>query len=387
MNQDKLLQIDEIINKEIRGERLRGASVYIEQRGKVAFNKVYGSDKEDSIYKIYSMTKPITAVAAMIMYERGLIDLLDPVGKYIPEYADMNVWNADKKKLKKAENPITINDLLNMTSGLVYPGENTYPERCMSEIQKDLFKRATSGEKMSNLKILKELAKAPLQFEPGHGWRYGLSADIVAGIIEVITGISYGEFLKKEIFEPLGMEDTGFLVPKEKIDRLAKMYWRNEDTKILRTPTQDEYVYLNEYAPTLPPFIESGGGGLYSTTADYVKFAKMLLNYGRYEEGRLLGRKTVEFLSSNRLSKEQMKAIDMENFDGYAYSNFMRIMLDPAKAWSNGSVGEYGWDGMSGTYFMVDPAEELIYVYMQQIAQGDDRSLRRRIRQIIYGAI
>ena len=387
MNQDKLLKIDEVINKEMRGERLRGASVYIEQRGKVAFNKVYGSDKEDSIYKIYSMTKPITAVAAMILYERGQLDLLDPVSKYIPEYGDIKVWNADKKKLRTPENHITINDLLNMTSGLVYPGESSYPEQCMAQIQKDLFKRATSGEKMTNLKILKELAKAPLLFEPGRGWHYGLSADVVAGVIEVITGITYGQFLKEEIFDPLGMEDTGFYVPKEKIGRLAKMYWRCEGSGVLRTPTQDEYVYLNEYAPTLPPFIESGGGGLYSTTADYVKFAKMLLNYGRYEDGRLLGRKTVEFLSSCRLTKAQLKAIDFENYDGYGYSNFMRTMLNPARAWSNGSVGEYGWDGLAGTYFMVDPAEELIYVYMQQIAQGDDRSLRRRIRQIIYGAL
>lgn len=385
MNQEKLSLLNDLFAAEIEENRVQGASILIEHKGKLEFSAVYGGDKKDSIYKIYSMTKPITTVAVMQLYEKGLIDLYDPVEKYLPGFAHMKVSTA--KGLVDAKTSITIRQLMNMTSGLVYPGENSEPERVMAELQVDLHERAVKGEPFSNLDICNELAKAPLLFQPGEGWHYGISADIAAAVVEVVTGIPYGEHLKKAIFEPLEMKDTGFYVQPDQMHRLAVMYSRMDEEGHLRRANEKELEWLNLYAPDRPPYIESGGGGLYSTMEDYRHFAQMLLNKGEYKGKQILGRKTVEFISKNQLNDLQMKWVDFDSIEGYGYGNFMRVMLCPEMGASNGSVGEYGWDGLPGTYFMIDPKEELMLVYMQQIQQGADLTLRRKMRQIVYGAL
>ena len=385
MNQEKLLALNDLFATEIEENRVQGASILIEHKGKEEFRQVYGGDKEDSIYKIYSMTKPITTVAVMQLYEKGLIDLYDPVDKYLPGFAHMKVSTA--KGLVDAKSKITIRQLMNMTSGLVYPGENSEPERIMADIQTDLHERAVNGEPFSNLDICNELAKAPLLFQPGEGWHYGISADIAAAVVEVVTGIPYGEHLKKAIFEPLEMKDTGFYVRPDQLHRLAVMYSRMDQEGHLRRAGEKELEWLNLYAPDRPPYIESGGGGLYSTMEDYRHFVQMLAGKGEYKGKRILGPKTVEFISKNQLNDLQMKWVDFDSIEGYGYGNFMRVMLHPEMAASNGTVGEYGWDGLPGTYFMVDPKEELMLIYMQQIQQGADLRLRRKMRQIVYGAL
>ncbi len=385
MNQEKLSLLNTLFAAEIEENRIQGASVLIEHKGKLEFSAVYGGDKDDSIYKIYSMTKPITTVAVMQLYEKGLIDLYDPVEKYLPGFAHMKVSTA--KGLVDAKTSITIRQLMNMTSGLVYPGDNSEPERVMAELQVDLHERAVKGEPFSNLDICNELAKAPLLFQPGEGWHYGISADIAAAVVEVVTGVPYGEYLKSAIFEPLEMKDTGFYVQPDQMHRLAVMYSRMDEEGHLRKANEKELEWLNLYAPDRPPYIESGGGGLYSTMEDYRHFAQMLLNKGEYNGKRILGRKTVEFISKNQLNDLQMKWVDFDSIEGYGYGNFMRVMLQPERGASNGSVGEYGWDGLPGTYFMIDPEEELMLVYMQQIQQGADLTLRRKMRQIVYGAL
>ena len=385
MNQEKLSLLNDLFAAEIEENRVQGASILIEHKGKLEFSAVYGGDKKDSIYKIYSMTKPITTVAVMQLYEKGLIDLYDPVEKYLPGFAHMKVSTA--KGLVDAKTSITIRQLMNMTSGLVYPGENSEPERVMAELQVDLHERAVKGEPFSNLDICNELAKAPLLFQPGEGWHYGISADIAAAVVEVVTGIPYGEHLKKAIFDPLEMKDTGFYVQPDQMHRLAVMYSRMDEEGHLRRANEKELEWLNLYAPDRPPYIESGGGGLYSTMEDYRHFAQMLLNKGEYKGKQILGRKTVEFISKNQLNDLQMKWVDFDSIEGYGYGNFMRVMMWPERGASNGSVGEYGWDGLPGTYFMIDPKEELMLVYMQQIQQGADLTLRRKMRQIVYGAL
>ena len=388
MKKEKLERLNDLYNEEIKSERLMGAQVRVYHKNKLVFSNVYGSDKEDSIYKIYSMTKPITAVAFMILYERGLVDIMDPVEKYLPAYAGMKVVDGDG--LRDAKSPILVKDVLNMTSGLVYPGDGNEPERIMDKLYADLHARALAGEEMTNLKILSELATVPLLFDPGESWRYGISADVVGGIVEAVSGMPYGEFLQKEIFEPLGMTDTGFYVPEVKIGRLAKMYTRKDESGRLRLANEKELEWLNEYAPTKKPFIESAGGGLYSSCSDYCKFALMMLNGGEFNGAKILGRKTVEFIGSPQLDKKQldtMKLGQIGGVQGYSYGNLNRVMVDSALACSNGSVGEYGWDGLPGTYFCIDPQEELVIVYMQQIQQGGDYSLRRKMRQIVYSAL
>jgi len=385
MDQEQLKRLDTLFEREMREERIKGASLIVTHRGKEEFRNVYGSDRENSIYKVFSMTKPITTVAFMMLYERGLVDIFDPVSKYLEGYERMKV--ADGGKVVDADKPITLKHLLNMTSGLVYPGGESEPERIMDDLYRELHEKAVNGANMSNLDIINALGSVPLLFHPGDAWHYGISADVIAGVVEVVTGVTYGEFLKKEIFEPLEMKDTGFYVKEEEFQRLAQMYSRTDEQGHLRKADEKAYAWLNMYAPTKPPYIESGGGGLYSTLEDYSHFVEMLAAKGTYHGKRLLGRKTVEYISQNQLTKKQAKSIYFGGFEGYGYGNFMRVMVDPAKAGSNGSVGEYGWDGLPGTYFFVDPKEELTFVYMQQIEQGGDQELRRKMRQIIYAAL
>lgn len=385
MNQEQLKLLDSLFEREMKEQRIKGASLIVEHKGKTEYRKVYGSDKEDSIYKIFSMTKPITTVAFMMLYERGLVDIFDPVSKYLKGYEHMQVSTA--RGLVDAERPITLKNLLDMTSGLVYPGNESEPERIMDKLYLELHEKAVRGANMSNLDIINALGSVPLLFQPGEAWHYGISADVIAGVVEAVSGVPYGEFLKKEIFEPLEMKDTDFYVKEEEFHRLAQMYSRIDAQGHLREADEKAYAWLNMYAPTRPPYIESGGGGLYSTLEDYSHFVQMLAAKGTYHGKRLLGRKTVDYISENQLTQEQIRSVYFGGFEGYGYGNFMRVMMDTAKAGSNGSAGEYGWDGLPGTYFFVDPEEELTFVYMQQIEQGGDQELRRKMRQIIYAAL
>lgn len=385
MNQEKLRKMDVLLETEMKEERIKGASLLIEHKGKQVFRNVYGNDREDTIYKVFSMTKPITTTAAMLLYERGEIDLYDSVEKYLPGFRNMKVSTA--KGLVDAKSPILLSQLLNMTSGLVYPGTASEPERVMEAIRIELHEKAVQGAGMSNLDIINALGGAPLLFHPGEGFRYGISADVVAGVIEVVTQMPYGDFLKKEIFEPLEMKDTDFFVPDEKMGRLAQVYSRVDEAGHLKEADEKTYEWMNMYAPNKPPYIQSGGGGLYSSLEDYRHFVQMLAGGGSYKGRRILGRKTIDFISTNQLNELQMSWVDFGGLEGYGYGNFMRVMMNPALGASNGSVGEYGWDGLPGTYFFVDPKEELLFVYMQQIEQGGDLSLRRKMRQIIYGAL
>lgn len=388
-DKDRLKSLDELINNEVKKGKLLGCSFALFENNEKIATKAYGSDSLDSIYKIYSMSKPITSVAAMMLYEKGLIDMFDPVYKYLPAYKDIKVAKGEgqDETLTDPERPILVKDLFNMTSGLPYPGEWSYAERRMEEIKDDLHKRAVEGANFTNIDIINEWAKAPLRFSPGEGWLYGTSADVLAGIVEVITGIPFGEFLKKNLFEPLKMEDTGFFVDPSKKDRLAKMYYIDDSTGILREATDHEKIWLNEYAPFEPPYIESGGGGLYSSLDDYSNFVNMLINEGEFNGHRILSPSTVRFMSMNQLTPKQLGTMYFEDLPGYGYGCLMRQLMDPAMQGTNSPAGEYGWDGLAGTYFFVDPVNKISFVCMQQIAQGADRSVRRRMKQIIYGSL
>ena len=382
--------LDNLLNNEIMTNKLRGCSMYVEQGDKILFNKTYGSDNPDAIYKIYSMTKPITSVATMILLERGLISVEDPVSKYLPAYKNMKV--ATETGIKPAKNQITIKHLLDMTSGLCYPGEETISEKTMADLQQQMLSDVAAGKKIGTVEICNILAQTPLEFEPGTSWKYGFSADVLGALVEVVSGMTYGEFLKKEIFQPLEMYDTDFLVPEEKLPRLAKMYSRNLETGKCETPTPEKIHWLGLDNPSKAPNIESAGGGLYSTIKDYANFAKMLCNGGSFTKStggkvQILKKTTIDFMTTPNVNEMQKTSKYLLNMDGYEYGNLFRIMTNLEKANSNGSLGEFGWDGLAGTYFLVDSKEDLILIFMQQIAEGPDWILRNKYREIVYNCL
>lgn len=383
MNIRKLNRLDALVEKQREKGALLGATMIVEHKGKRVYENTFEPDRPDSIYKIFSMTKPVTAVAAMMLYERGELDLMSKVSDYLPGYKNCKVVSSEG--IKTAQNQITIRDLLNMTSGIVMSGDFGEAERLMSKIYKEARIQRESGILKSNVDICNKLSEAGVAFEPGETFRYGYSADILGGVIEVISGMKLSEFFKKEIFTPLNMEDTDFKIGEGKEFRQAVLFRRDKKGKVVRAE-DDVRRRLEMENPTRDPWWERGGSGLYSTAGDYAHFAQMLLNKGSYHGKELIGRRTMEFMASPQLTEAQLSTNDFESCIGYNYGNLFRVLTDPAKAASNGSVGEFGWDGLAGTYFFVDPNEELIFIYMQQIAEGLDFSFLRGLKQIIYGA-
>lgn len=393
MNLKKLDYLGNLLERSIQEEKIVGASILVSHEGKEVFrgNYGYGSRenqipiKNDTIFRLFSMTKPITAVAAMILYERGQLDLLTPVSEYIPAFGSMKVWTKDG--LVDAKGPIMINQLLNMTSGLVYPDANDPVGREMALKMREVFGRVLDGEQPDMMKVCEGIAQVPLAFHPGEDWRYGASADVLGAVIEVITGKRLGEFYQEEIFGPLGMEDTKFYVPEENAVRFADMYtFDSHMGKRVPTP-KDDLVEMGFFDFFHSPSYELAGGGLFGTIEDYVKFAQFLLDGGEQAGVKILGRKTLEYFQENQLSSEQMKSFQWESIVGYGYGNLMRVLINRPQAASNGTIGEFGWDGLAGTYFFVDTKEKLIVVYMQQNREGADQTIRRGIRSIVYGGL
>ncbi|WP_274651078.1 serine hydrolase domain-containing protein [Paenibacillus humicola] len=333
----------------------------------------------DTIYRIYSMTKPITCTAALMLYERGLFLLNDPLEQYLPEFGSPMVYRYNgygSRMAVPAAGPIRVKDLFAMTSGLTYGGNSTETERQTEAV----FKDAVSTMDMRALS--KALAAVPLAFDPGTGWKYGASHDVLAALIEVLSGETFGEFLRKEIFEPLGMTDTFFRIPESKRDRLSKLYARAEDGTLTPDTGRD--------APFQPGCRhESGGGGLLSTIGDYTRFAQALARGGELDGVRILGRKTVQLMATNRLTPQQMQ--QMAEFNpknkGYGYGLGVRVLVDPAAGGINGTIGEFGWAGMAGSWVLIDPKEELSVVYMQQLVPPLDGYIQPRLRSVIYGAL
>lgn len=380
-------RLDKLLQNETGEGRLGGCAALLltDGGGTRAYEGHFGSDAKDSIYKIYSMTKPITSVAVMQLYERGELDLWQNAAEYVPALCAPKI--AAEDGVRPSKKPVTLQNLMDMTSGIVYPNEmGDEPERAMAELGASLTARVEQGEKLSTMDVCNELCRAPLAFEPGSGFRYGFGADVLGGVIEIVSGMRVDQYLRENIFLPLDMRDTDFLVPESKSSRLATMYVRDAYKRVSPVP-EDLKKGLSLDAPFAKPNFLSCGGGLYSTLNDYASFAKMLLSGGKLNGNVLLNRKTMEFIRTSHMTSSVREAFTLEGMRGYDYSNLFRIMRNPALASSNGSVGEYGWDGLPGCYFFVDPMEDCAFVFMQQIAEGPDWSLRRRMRQIIYANI
>lgn len=382
--------MDRILKEEVESGYVKGNSVLVLQKDKEIYYNHFGfADEErkmpmrrDTIIRLFSMTKPVTAAAVMLLMERGELDVHDPVSRYLPEFAGQKVWT-DVRGSENVKRDSTIWDMLNMTSGIPYPDMATESGRRMDVLFRRLIARREQGERVDTREYLREIAKIPCCFQPGEKWMYGLSADVLAGVVEVISGCSYGTFLEKELFEPLDMVDTGFFVPEEKKGRFAQIYeWQEEKKQLVPSIGS----HLGEYYEPDVAY-ESGGCGLVSTMDDYSHFAQMMLHKGEYKGKRILGRKTVEFMTQNRLNETQMENYNWESNIGYGYGCLMRVLIDPGAAGTNASVGEYGWDGWTGNYCIMDPAEQLAILYFTQRGGGGNPEVIRKIRAATYGAL
>lgn len=376
MTENLTKKLDAILEKEVDEGRVCGNSAMVVKDGKVVYCHAYGiadtergfAMKRNTIIRLYSMTKPITAVAVMICAERGLFDLMEPIAKYLPMFANQKMYDADGNVVP-VQKEITIWDLLNMTSGIPYPDMSHPSGQKMAEVFGRLKERREKGEPADTMEFMDEIAKVPLAFLPGETWMYGLSADVLGALVEAVSGMRYGEFLKKEIFEPLDMVDTAFFVPQEKRDRFAQIYLNNPETG---KPEPADYSHLGEWYGEDVAF-ESGGAGLVSTLDDYSHFATMMINKGVYGGRRILKEETVERMTKDAMTDKQKEGFSWESMKGYGYGYLMRVMTEPDKEGvsekCNGNPGSFGWDGWTGNYVLMDPVDKMVYMYFVQ--KGD----------------
>ncbi len=378
LSAERLQRLGDVLRGEIDRGRVPGTVALVARRGRIAHFEALGArDPEsgaamhkDSIFRIYSMTKPIISVGAMMLWEEGQFLLGDPLAKYLPEFADRKVAveRDGKIELVPAERDITIQDLLRHTSGLTYEFRGNAPVQKMYMDAKVFRRNQTNEEQAATL------ARLPLMHQPGTRWEYSRSTDVLGRLIEVLTGESLGEFLAERILRPLGMADTDFHVPAAKHPRLAEAFARD--------PESGAGVQLIEVREK--PSFESGGGGLVSTAMDYARFLQLLLNGGTLDGVRLLSRKTIEYMTADHLGGVT-GAPDLL-IPGYGFGLGFSVRLQAGIAQVPGSVGQYYWGGLAGTTFWVDPAEALFALLLIQ-GPGQREYYRVLFRDIVYAAI
>jgi CubicO group peptidase (beta-lactamase class C family) len=375
-----------------RGD-LPGMSATITRKGYTVYNETFGwMNKEarkpiqdDTIFIIASMTKPITAAATMILYEEGHFHLNTPVSKFLPGFKDVKVCAGVSEDgsliLNDLEREITFRHLFTHTSGLSYGwNENDPVDREYRKAQKRYEEQKLPQTLVNSIE---ELSHLPLAFQPGTHWRYSFSIDVLGALVEIISGQPYEKFLEERLFKPLGMSDTAFFVPPEKIDRVATIYGHDSPEKGLQP--------ITEIKPnTAPPDFPSPGGGLVSTTSDYARFCQMLVNGGELDGRRILGPRTVALFAINHTPAEALPYGFVENdlyHAGYGYSLGTRVLMDISKTGLYGSVGEFGWDGAFATYFWVDPKEELYGLMMLQHRPNAYYPIHQQFKQLAYQAM
>ena len=380
MSSERLERLDAGMQQLIDDGALAGITTMIARHGKIAHAGTFGRQdiasetpmSSDAIFRIYSMSKPITGVALMMLYEEGRFRLSDPVEKYIPEFTDLKVAagvGADGPLLEDADHPMTIRELMSHTGGLSYG--------IFSASQVDnLYQEANVLDPNGTLAdMVDKLGKIPLRQQPGSMWHYSVSVDVQGYLVEVLSGQPFDEFLQERIFDPLGMTDTGFHVPPDKADRFATVYGYGED----RSLVADEMFGGGD--PADSPYLKpttffSGGGGLVASTMDYMRFCQMVLNGGELDGERILSPLTIALMHRNQLPRELG-----EMSPGTGFGLDFAVIDDPVAA-DGISKGEYYWGGAAGTWFWIDPVEDLVFVGMiQQFGLGlpDVRSLSRRL--------
>jgi CubicO group peptidase (beta-lactamase class C family) len=378
LSPERLARLSQVMAGEIERRRLPGGVALIARHGRVGYFESYGERDvaagapmtKDAIFRIYSMTKPITSVAAMMLWEEGRFLLNDPIAKYLPDLGDLRVavQRGTELELAPLERPITIQDLLRHTAGF------TYEFRGPGPVQKMYMAAKVNRRSQSNADQVASLGQLPLLHQPGTRWEYGRSTDVVGRLVEVLSDQRLSAFFRQRILGPLGMVDTAFHVPEPHHARLAEAFPHD--------PDGGAAVQLLEVR-TAPNF-ESGGGGLVSTASDYARFLQMLLNGGTLDGERLLGRKTIELMTSDHLGPIT-GASDLL-LPGHGFGLGFAVRLQAGIAYVPGSIGQYFWGGLAGTTFWVDPQEQMFALLLIQ-APGQRDYYRTLFRDLVYSAL
>jgi CubicO group peptidase (beta-lactamase class C family) len=403
---DRLARIDRHLKGYVEAGKLPCAQFVLARQGQVVHQSIVGQQDpergvalaEDTVYRIYSMTKPITAVALMTLVEEGLIDLGDPVAKYIPEWADLGVFSAGIGVVPEGTTvfpgmqaqfittpparPMQVVDLLRHTSGLTYGFQNrTNVDATYRALKMEDFH---AGHDLQG--FVEALAKVPLEFSPGEAWNYSVSTDVVGYLVQKVAGKPLSQVFQERIFDPLKMTDTGFFVREDQRSRFAACYNAVKGgIKLQDDPSKSPYLK--------PPSLESGGGGLVSTAADYTRFAAMLLNGGELDGARILAPKTVRLMASNHLPggkdlTEMSRSLFSEStYAGIGFGLGVAVVFDAPRTLMPVSNGEFYWGGAASTAFWVDPVEEVTAVFMTQLLPSTTYQLRRELRILSYGAL
>ena len=388
LSQERLADITALMQKHVDEKKLAGAVAVVARRGKVAYLQSIGKQDieadidmdTNTIFRIASMTKPITSVAVLILYDDGLIQLDDPVSKFIPEFNKPTVLAQvqQRKDAVPAKQEITIKHVLTHTSGLTYQWDGRlgplYKEAGITHgiVQDD----SVLAEKM------KQLARIPLLHNPGEAWTYGLSVDVLGRVVEVASGKTLEEFFEERIFKPLGMKDTHFFIPHEKMTRLATVYAPRQEGGLKRLDSEliveGSFVYCADHPCKGQGRYFSGGGGLCSTITDYLRFSQMLLNGGELDSRRLLKQKTVQLMTSDHVG-------DLKKDEGFGLG--VSVTRNSQESGRLDCIGSFGWGGFWYTTFFIDPRKEMIGICMGQLHPDDGATLNRRFKSLVYQAV
>ena len=395
LDQGRLAAIDRLLERDyLQSGRLPGALTLVARRGEVAWCSAQGlMDVErnkpvqrDTLFRIYSMTKPVTSVAMLQLYEQGRFLLDDPVHRYIPAWKNQRVYKAGVYPnflTEPAARPMTVRDLFTHMSGLTYG--------FMQRTNVDAAYRTLGLDGSAELtldKLVDELGRLPLEFSPGSAWNYSVATDVLGYLVQVLSDKPLDDYFREHIFERLGMRDTGFQVPADKLERFAACYQATAEGGFSLQDDPRGSHFTRE-----PRFL-SGGGGLVSTLDDYFRFAQALCNGGELNGRRILGRKTLDFMRMNHLpggaelpALAQGGSFSETPYEGQGFGLGVSVKVDVARSQVNGSVGEYGWGGMAGTFFFVDPSEQLVMLFMTQLMPSSLYPIRQQLRAIAYGAL
>ena len=392
LSSERLARVSDWIRLQIERKRAAGIVTLVSRRGKTAFLDVAGlADvargtpmRDDTIFRIYSMTKPLTSVAIMMLYEQGRFQLDDPISRFIPAFAESRVMTGGsrgKMETVPAARPITFRDLLTHTSGLTYGFMDATPVDAHYRAHKIDFQTEDTSLK----ELVEKAARLPLLAHPGTRWNYSIATDVLGYLVEVISGERFERFLKARVLDPLGLADTDFFVPEAKHGRLAANYAPDGKggLQLIDDPAQSPY--------RRPRNVNSGGGGLVSTIADYERFCRFMLRKGELDGVRLLGRKTVELMTSNHLRGDMADMgtprFSEATYEGVGFGLGFSVMIDPAKAQILGTPGEYAWGGAASTAFWIDPGEEMFVVFLTQLTPSSSYPFRRELRVLTYQAV